>query len=108
MGGVGLNLQEATRVYIVSPSWNPATDMQAIARSHRTGQTHQVYVTRLYMAEVDEIPSIDKVMLDLQDKKAKIAAEILEDERLIKKLPPCLSASDMKAFVRFFMKCGSI
>ena len=108
MGGVGLNLQEATRVYIVSPSWNPATDMQAIARSHRTGQTHQVHVTRLYMADVDEIPSIDKVMLDLQDKKAKIAAEILEDERLIKKLPPCLSASDMKAFVRFFTKCGSI
>ena len=108
MGGVGLNLQEATRVYIVSPSWNPATDMQAIARSHRTGQTSQVYVTRLYMADVDEIPSIDKVMLDLQDKKAKIAAEILEDERLIKKLPPCLSASDMKAFVRFFMKYASV
>ena len=79
MGGVGLNLQEATRVYCVA-ILNPATDMQAIVRSHRTGQTHQVHVTRLYMADVDEIPSIDKVMLDLQDKKAKIAAEILEDE----------------------------
>tara|TARA_B110000483_G_scaffold227718_1_gene289782 strand:- start:345 stop:1763 length:1419 start_codon:yes stop_codon:yes gene_type:complete len=106
MGGVGLNLQEATRVYIMSPSWNPSTDMQAIARAHRTGQTQQVHVTRLYMAEIGDIPSIDKVMLDLQDKKAKIAAQILEDDRLIKKLPPCLSSSDMKAFVRFFMQYG--
>tara|TARA_B110000483_G_scaffold237352_1_gene311971 strand:- start:537 stop:1997 length:1461 start_codon:yes stop_codon:yes gene_type:complete len=108
MGGVGLNLQEATRVYIMSPSWNPATDLQAIARAHRTGQTQQVYVTRLFMADVGQIPSIDKVMLDLQDKKAKIAAQILEDDRLIKKLPPCLSSSDMKAFVRFFMQYGSV
>ena len=108
MGGVGLNLQEATRVYIMSPSWNPATDLQAIARAHRTGQTQQVHVTRLYMAEIGEMPSIDKVMLDLQDKKAKIAAQILEDNRLIKKLPPCLSASDMKSFVRFFMKYGNM
>jgi SNF2 family DNA or RNA helicase len=37
-GGVGLNLQEATRVYITSPSWNPATELQAIGRAHRTGQ----------------------------------------------------------------------
>jgi len=27
-GGQGLNLQEATRVYITSPSWNPATELQ--------------------------------------------------------------------------------
>lgn len=108
MGGVGLNLQEATRVYIMSPSWNPATDMQAIARAHRTGQTQQVHVTRFYMEEIGNIPSIDKVMLDLQDKKAKIAAEILEDDRLIAKLPPCLSSSDMKAFVRFFMQYGCV
>ena len=29
-GGVGLNLQEATRVYITTPAWNPATELQAI------------------------------------------------------------------------------
>jgi SNF2 family DNA or RNA helicase len=27
-GGQGLNLQEATRVYITAPSWNPATELQ--------------------------------------------------------------------------------
>jgi SNF2 family DNA or RNA helicase len=36
-GGQGLNLQEATRVYITGPSWNPATELQAIGRAHRTG-----------------------------------------------------------------------
>jgi len=41
-GGQGLNLQEATRVYITAPSWNPATELQAVGRSHRTGQTQAV------------------------------------------------------------------
>ena len=45
-GGQGLNLQEATRVYIMAPSWNPATELQAIGRSHRTGQTKQVYIKK--------------------------------------------------------------
>jgi SNF2 family DNA or RNA helicase len=35
-GGVGLNLQEATRVYITAPTWNPAMELQAIGRAHRT------------------------------------------------------------------------
>jgi len=43
-GGQGLNLQEATRVYITAPSWNPATELQAIGRAHRTGQTQVVHV----------------------------------------------------------------
>lgn len=43
-GGQGLNLQEATRVYITGPSWNPATELQAIGRSHRTGQGQVVHV----------------------------------------------------------------
>jgi len=41
-GGQGLNLQEATRVYITAPAWNPATEIQAIGRSHRTGQNYAV------------------------------------------------------------------
>jgi len=45
-GGTGLNLQEATRVYITAPSWNPATELQAVGRSHRSGQTKTVYVKK--------------------------------------------------------------
>jgi SNF2 family DNA or RNA helicase len=51
-GGVGLNLQEATRVYITAPTWNPATELQAIGRAHRTGQTRKVVVRRLVYSGV--------------------------------------------------------
>jgi SNF2 family DNA or RNA helicase len=54
-GGQGLNLQEATRVYITAPSWNPATELQAVGRSHRSGQTKTVYVKKfVYAGTVEE------------------------------------------------------
>ena len=34
VGGVGLTLTAATRVVIFDPSWNPATDAQAVDRVH--------------------------------------------------------------------------
>lgn len=34
-GGQGLNLQEATRVYITAPSWNPATELQVRGYHHQ-------------------------------------------------------------------------
>jgi SNF2 family DNA or RNA helicase len=81
-GGVGLNLQQATRVYITSPSWNPATELQAIGRAHRTGQTQVVTVRRLVYAGYENLPSVEMSIMQLQDAKAKICAEILNDPRL--------------------------
>ncbi|KAG7389696.1 DNA excision repair protein ERCC-6-like 2 [Phytophthora pseudosyringae] len=46
-GGVGLNLQSATNVVILDPSWNPAHDCQAQDRAYRIGQTKDVQVYRL-------------------------------------------------------------
>ena len=37
-GGEGLNLQEATRVLVLEPWWNPQVENQAIQRAHRIGQ----------------------------------------------------------------------
>jgi SNF2 family DNA or RNA helicase len=37
-GCEGLNLQEYSEVYFVSPHWNPAVEEQAIARCYRIGQ----------------------------------------------------------------------
>ncbi|KAF2749521.1 DNA repair and recombination protein RAD26 [Sporormia fimetaria CBS 119925] len=37
-GGVGLNLIGASRIVLFDIDWNPATDMQAMARIHRDGQ----------------------------------------------------------------------
>ncbi|KAF6090351.1 ERCC excision repair 6 like, spindle assembly checkpoint helicase [Phyllostomus discolor] len=47
VGGVGLTLTAATRVVIFDPSWNPATDAQAVDRVHRIGQKENVVVYRL-------------------------------------------------------------
>jgi len=94
-GGVGLNLQEATRVYITCPSWNPATELQAIGRAHRTGQTRVVTVRRLiYMGEngpdgTDQggLPSVEQSIMALQEGKAKVCADILNDPKLADQVP---------------------
>ena len=46
-GGLGLNLQVADSIIIFDSDWNPQNDLQAIARSHRIGQTKEVQVYRL-------------------------------------------------------------
>ena len=45
-GGEGLNLQEASHVFLLDPWWNPAVEMQAIQRAHRIGQTREVQPLR--------------------------------------------------------------
>lgn len=86
-GGQGLNLQEATRVYITSPSWNPATELQAIARSHRTGQTNKVVVRKLVYTGTEELPSIEESMMELQEAKSVVCADVLNDHRLKGQIP---------------------
>jgi SNF2 family DNA or RNA helicase len=89
-GGVGLNLQEATRVYITCPAWNPATELQAIGRAHRTGQTQKVVVRRLiYTGEdgVEPLPSVEQSIMQLQEGKARVCAEVLNDPRLATQVP---------------------
>lgn len=80
-GGIGLNLQIATRVYINSLHWNAAAELQAIGRAHRTGQSKKVIVSRLVIED-----TIDEYMLRTQEGKLKLTAEVLNDPRLCKKL----------------------
>ncbi len=86
-GGQGLNLQEATRVYITCPSWNPATELQAIARSHRTGQTNRVVVRKLVYKGTAMCPSIEETMMELQKHKAVICSEVLNDPEIASQIP---------------------
>ena len=86
-GGVGLNLQEATRVYITCPAWNPATELQAIGRAHRTGQTGKVVVRRLVYVGDPTLSSVEQSIMQLQEGKAKVCAEVLNDPRIQEQVP---------------------
>ncbi|GIX70202.1 DNA repair and recombination protein RAD54B [Caerostris extrusa] len=47
-GGVGFNLIGASRILLYDIDWNPANDLQAMARIWRDGQKHSVYIYRLF------------------------------------------------------------
>lgn len=74
-GGVGLNLTAADYVYIVDPWWNPAVEQQAIDRTHRIGQTKNIFAYRMICKDTIE----DKI-LQLQDKKRALAKELISDD----------------------------
>ena len=86
-GGVGLNIQCASRVYIMAPSWNPATELQAIGRCHRTGQTREVHVKKYLYTDTPTVRSVDFAMMALQGHKAQVCAEVLNDERVGYQIP---------------------
>ena len=74
-GGVGLNLTAADYVYIVDPWWNPAVEQQAIDRTHRIGQTKNIFAYRMICKDTVE----DKI-LKLQERKRLLAAELITDD----------------------------
>ena len=74
-GGVGLNLTAADTVIHFDPWWNPAAENQATDRAHRIGQQKPVFVYKLIVAG-----SIEARIVDLQQKKAELAAGILSED----------------------------
>uniref|UniRef100_A0A1A8UL01 Helicase-like transcription factor n=1 Tax=Nothobranchius furzeri TaxID=105023 RepID=A0A1A8UL01_NOTFU len=63
-GGVGLNLTAASRVFLMDPAWNPATEEQCIDRCHRLGQNRKVVVTKFIVKN-----SVEENMVKIQRKK---------------------------------------
>ena len=83
-GGVGLNLQNFNRIYFTSLDWNPTNEEQAIARAHRMGQRRQVYVKRLILEDSENPMSvIDNRIFNIQYGKRRLAARLLNDDRLL-------------------------
>jgi non-specific serine/threonine protein kinase len=74
-GGVGLNLTAADYVYIVDPWWNPAVEQQAIDRTHRIGQTKNIFAYRMICKDTIE----DKI-IQLQERKRMLAKELIADD----------------------------
>ncbi|RFS23534.1 ATP-dependent helicase [Chitinophaga silvatica] len=81
-GGVGLNLTAADYVYIVDPWWNPAVEQQAIDRTHRIGQTKNIFAYRMICKD-----TVEEKILQLQERKKSLVKEIIADDSgFVKKL----------------------
>lgn len=74
-GGVGLNLTEADYVFILDPWWNPAVEQQAIDRTHRIGQTKNVFIYKFITKD-----TVEEKILALQKRKRKVAESLITTE----------------------------
>lgn len=73
----GLNLQCASRAYLMRPQDNPAVELQAIGRLHRRGQTRPVTAMRLVA-----LGTIDESCMTRQRQKLGVINETLLDDSM--------------------------
>ena len=72
-GGLGLNLVGASRLVLFDLDWNPATDLQAMARVHRDGQKHPCFIYRLVTQG-----ALDEKIFQRQVSKTGLADSIVD------------------------------
>lgn len=77
-GGVGLNLTAADYVFLLDPWWNPAVEAQAIDRTHRIGQTRNVFAYRLIARD-----TVEEKVLQLQQSKRDLANAIINEDNSV-------------------------
>ncbi|MGW6173808.1 DEAD/DEAH box helicase [Arthrobacter sp. NPDC055138] len=87
-GGFGLNLTEADYCFLLDPWWNPATEAQAVDRTHRIGQTKNVMVYRMVARG-----TIEEKVMALKERKAKLISSVLEDDAMFSSK---LTATDIR------------
>jgi superfamily II DNA or RNA helicase len=73
-GGFGLNLTEADYCFLLDPWWNPATEAQAVDRTHRIGQTRNVMVYRLIARD-----TIEEKVMALKARKAELFTSVMDE-----------------------------
>lgn len=74
-GNAGLNLTAADYVFLFDPWWNTAVEQQAIDRTHRIGQTRNVFAYKLICKD-----SIEERILKLQERKHALAESLINEE----------------------------
>ena len=77
VGGVGLNLQEASYVFHLDRWWNPAVERQAEDRTHRMGQTVKVHVVKYACRN-----TIEERIDDILATKQELFDELVDDVSL--------------------------
>jgi SNF2 family DNA or RNA helicase len=90
-GGFGLNLTEADYCFLLDPWWNPATEAQAVDRTHRIGQDRNVMVYRLISAG-----TIEEKVLALQQRKAELFTSVMDSGNAF---GTTLTADDIRALL---------
>ncbi|MBM9532097.1 SWF/SNF helicase family protein, partial [Desulfoprunum benzoelyticum] len=80
-GGTGLNLTSADYVIHYDPWWNPAVEDQATDRTHRIGQTRQVFAYKMICEN-----TVEEKILKLQESKKGIADSIIPGQSAWKSL----------------------
>ncbi len=88
-GGFGLNLTEADYCFLLDPWWNPATEAQAVDRTHRIGQTRNVMVYRLIASG-----TIEEKVMALKARKAELFSSVIDSDGAFSS---GLSADDIRA-----------
>ncbi len=73
-GGFGLNLTEADYCFLLDPWWNPATEAQAVDRTHRIGQTRAVMVYRMIARD-----TIEEKVVALARRKAALFNGVMDE-----------------------------
>lgn len=74
-GGMGLNLIGASRLVLFDVDWNPATDVQAMARIHRDGQKRKCVIYRFMMAG-----GMDEKIWQRQITKLGLASNVMDQK----------------------------
>ncbi|KAF2717278.1 hypothetical protein K431DRAFT_233479 [Polychaeton citri CBS 116435] len=72
-GGVGINLIGASRLVLFDLDWNPATDLQAMARVHRDGQKRPCFIYRFLVRG-----ALDEKIFQRQVSKTGLADSIVD------------------------------
>jgi non-specific serine/threonine protein kinase len=80
-GGTGLNLTSSDYVIHYDPWWNPAVESQATDRTHRIGQTRQVFSYKLIC-----LNTVEEKILQLQEQKRDVADAIIPEQNIFKSL----------------------
>ena len=78
---LGLNLVEATNMFILTPRWNPAIDAQAASRINWVGQNRQVTIWTFYAHN-----SIERYIERERERKKKKAVLTLDQKGVSERL----------------------
>ncbi len=96
-GGAGINLIGASRLVLFDVDWNPATDLQAMARIHRDGQKLPVKIYRFLMAG-----GMDEKIYQRQITKMGLADSVVDG----KKNDASFSAEELRDLFRLDLKAS--